>query len=80
MSCPDCPLLAGGTEMKCDQPINLRVDEDMFRKIGKLSNELDVTQAEIIRTCVRLALPQVKSHPFLIQLLPTQASISRNNG
>lgn len=64
--------------MKCDQPINLRVDEKMFRDIGRLSNELDCTQAEIIRTCIRLALSQVKAHPYLIQILPVKQPIAMN--
>jgi hypothetical protein len=56
--------------MKNDQPINLRVDEPMFRSIGRLANDIDTTQAEIIRTCIRIAMPIVKTHPYLIKLLP----------
>lgn len=71
MPCIECPLRRENP-MKCDQPINLRVDEPMLRLIGKASNDLDCTQAELIRTCVRLALPMIQSHPYLIQLLPHQ--------
>jgi hypothetical protein len=45
----------------------------------KLAAEVDCTQAEIIRTCIRLSLPQVKAHPFLIKLLPTQYDSARND-
>lgn len=64
--------------MKCDQPINLRVDEAMMRSIGRLSNELDCTQAELIRTCIRLSLAQIKEHPYLVKLLPFQHEKSMN--
>lgn len=69
----------GGNYMKNDQAINLRVDELMFRTIGKLAAEIDCTQAEVIRNCLRLSLPQVKAHPFLIKLLPSVADNARND-
>lgn len=77
MPCSDCPL-AGGPEMKCDQPINLRVDEAMLRAIGRLSNDIDCTHAELIRTCIRLSLSQIKEHPYLVKLLPFQSDKSTN--
>jgi hypothetical protein len=69
---------SGGDPMKNDQAINLRVDEAMFRSIGHLAAEIDCTQAELIRTCVRLALPMIESHPYLIQLLPHQQKQASN--
>ena len=74
MLCPGCPFSGGTNQMKCDQPINLRVDEAMLRSFGRLSIEIDCTQAELIRTCIRLALSQIKDHPYLVKLLPLQQS------
>jgi len=56
--------------MKNDQAINLRVDESLMRKIGKLANKYDVTQADIIRTCIHLAAPQIDANPMFLKLLP----------
>ncbi len=60
--------------MKFDNAINLKVDEPMFRYLGKVSNAIDCTQSEFIRCCIQLAGPQIESHPYLIQLLPFQAA------
>jgi hypothetical protein len=65
--------------MKNDQAINLRVDEAMFRSIGRLAAEIDCTQAELIRTCVRLSLAQIKEHPSLIELSQMKMRYARND-
>lgn len=77
MTCFECPFHIGDP-MKNDQAINLRVDEAMFRSIGRLSNEIDCTQAELIRTCVRLSLEMIKAHPYLVKLLPYHTDSSSN--
>ncbi len=65
--------------MKNDQAINLRVDEAMFRSIGRLAAEIDCTQAELIRTCVRLSLKTIEAHPSLVKLLPIHSGSARND-
>lgn len=67
--CNKCPLL-GGESMKYDNSINLKVDDTMFRYIGKVSNEIDCTQSEFVRRCIQLAGPQIQAFPSLIQILP----------
>jgi len=69
MPCDDCPL-TGGKKVKNDQAINLRVDESLMRKIGRLANKYDCTQADVIRTCIHLGTSQIDDHPMLLKILP----------
>lgn len=46
--------------------LNLKISEEMATLIGKTSFELDKTKSEMIRCCILLALPMIKTMPSLI--------------
>ncbi len=66
--------------MKLDNALNIKIDEQMFRELGKAANVLDCSQSEIVRRCIQLSLWSILRNPSLIQLLPNQTSQSINQG
>lgn len=57
-------------EMKRENALNVKVDEYMFRNLGKAANEMDVSQSEIVRRCIQIALPVLEANPTLVHIMP----------
>ena len=68
--CCKCMLKSGENEMKRENALNVKVDEFMFRKLGKAANEMDVSQSEVVRRCIQIALPVLEANPTLVHIMP----------
>ena len=67
--CCKC-LKSGENEMKRENALNVKVDEFMFRDLGKAANIMDVSQSEIVRRCIQLAMPILINNPTLVHIMP----------
>lgn len=46
--------------------LNLKISEEMATLIGRTSYDLDKNKSELVRCCILLALPLIKTMPSLI--------------
>ena len=46
--------------------LNLKISEEMATLVQKTSYDMDKTKSELVRCCILLALPMIKTMPSLI--------------
>lgn len=61
----------GGCDMAKDTKLTVMVEEPLIDQLGKAAFDADVTKSDLVRACIHLALPILKSTPSLIHIVPT---------
>lgn len=61
----------GGCDMAKDTKLTIMVEEPLIDQLGRAAFDADVTKSDLVRACIHLALPILKSTPSLIHIVPT---------
>lgn len=64
----------GGREMAKDTKLTIMVDEPLIDQLGRAAFDADVTKSDLVRACIHVALPLLRSTPSLIHIVPTLPS------
>jgi hypothetical protein len=63
------PKQKGSCMAKKDVQENFKYDDELADKLRKTMCDLDRNKSEVIRACLHLALPILRTNPLLIKLL-----------
>lgn len=64
----------GGREMAKDTKLTIMVDEPLIDQLGRAAFDADVTKSDLVRACIHVALPLLRSTLSLIHIVPTLPS------
>jgi len=61
----------GGEDMAKDEKLTIMVERTLVDQLGRAAFDADVTKSDLVRACIHLSLPLLKSTPSLIHIVPT---------
>ena len=66
----------GGEDMAKDEKLTIMVEKELVESLGRAAFDADVTKSDLVRACIHLSLPLLRSTPSLIHIVPTLPSDS----
>lgn len=57
--------------MAKDTKLTIMVEQSLIDELGRAAFNADVTKSDLVRACIHLSLPMLRSTPSLIHIVPT---------
>jgi hypothetical protein len=80
LQCSECIFGFGGSRMKTNNPLNIKIDDRLLGIVNTATIALDCSLSELVRACLEIGIPVVIAHPDMVKLLPFRASGSIKHG
>lgn len=55
------------------ETISFKASPEFAQWLGKNVSDLDMSRSEVVRACIAIALPSLKEHPGLVDIISIEA-------